>query len=60
MLRIQQGDIADRSGVSLETIKRIDRTPGPISAYTSTVDKLRRALEMAGWSSSTAASLGFL
>jgi transcriptional regulator with XRE-family HTH domain len=48
MLRIEQRELADRSGVSLETIKRIERTPGPISAYTGTVDKLRRALESAG------------
>jgi transcriptional regulator with XRE-family HTH domain len=48
MLRIEQRELADKSGVSLETIKRIERTPGPISAYTATVDKLRRALEAAG------------
>ncbi|BAM89489.1 hypothetical protein S58_34960 [Bradyrhizobium oligotrophicum S58] len=48
MLRIEQRDLAEKSGVSLETIKRIERTPGPISAYTGTVDKLRRALELAG------------
>jgi transcriptional regulator with XRE-family HTH domain len=48
MLRIDQRDLADKSGVSLETIKRIERTPGSISAYTGTVDKLRRALELAG------------
>jgi transcriptional regulator with XRE-family HTH domain len=48
MLRIEQRELADKSGVSLETIKRIERTPGPISAYTGTVDKLRRALETAG------------
>jgi hypothetical protein len=48
MLRIEQRELAERSGVSLETVKRIERTPGPISAYTSTVDKLRRALESAG------------
>jgi len=48
MLRIEQRELADKSGVSLETIKRIERTPGPISAYTGTVDKLRRALESAG------------
>lgn len=48
MLRIDQRDLADKSGVSLETIKRIERTPGPISAYTGTVEKLRRALELAG------------
>ncbi|MGJ4897482.1 helix-turn-helix domain-containing protein [Bradyrhizobium oligotrophicum] len=48
MLRIEQRDLAEKSGVSLETIKRIERTPGRISAYTGTVDKLRRALEIAG------------
>ena len=48
MLRIEQRELAEKSGVSLETIKRIERTPGPISAYTGTVDKLRRALESAG------------
>jgi transcriptional regulator with XRE-family HTH domain len=48
MLRMEQRELADKSGVSLETIKRIERTPGPISAYTGTVDKLRRALESAG------------
>lgn len=48
MLRIEQRDLAEKSGVSLETIKRIERTPGRISAYTGTVDKLRRALELAG------------
>ncbi len=48
MLRIEQRDLADRSGVSLETIKRIERTPGPVSAYASTVDAIRRALEGAG------------
>jgi transcriptional regulator with XRE-family HTH domain len=48
MLRIEQRDLAEKSGVSLETIKRIERTPGPISAYTGTLDKLRQALESAG------------
>ena len=48
MLRIEQRELADKSGVWLETVKRIERTPGPISAYTGTVDKLRRALEAAG------------
>jgi hypothetical protein len=47
MLRIEQRELADKSGLSLETVKRIERTPGPISAYTGTVDKLRRALESA-------------
>jgi transcriptional regulator with XRE-family HTH domain len=48
MLRIEQRDLAEQSGVSLETIKRIERIPGAVSAYTSTVDAIRRALEAAG------------
>src|SRR5271167_748506 len=48
MLRLEQRDLAKQSGVSLETIKRIERIPGVISAYTTTVDAIRRALEVAG------------
>jgi transcriptional regulator with XRE-family HTH domain len=48
MLRIEQRDLAEQSGVSLETIKRIERIPGAVSAYASTVDAIRRALEAAG------------
>jgi predicted transcriptional regulator len=48
MLRIEQRDLAERSGVSLETIKRIERTPGEVSAYASTVSAIQRALEAAG------------
>jgi predicted transcriptional regulator len=48
MLRIEQRDLAEKAGVSLETVKRIERTPGVVSAYVATVDKLRSALEAAG------------
>ena len=48
MLRIEQRDLASASGVSLETVKRIERAAGPISALTMTVDKLTRALESKG------------
>ncbi len=48
MLRIEQRDLAEKAGVSLETVKRIERTPGAVSAYAATVDKLRTALEAAG------------
>jgi transcriptional regulator with XRE-family HTH domain len=48
MLRIEQRDLADRSGVSLETIKRIERIPGAVSAYTSTMAAIQRALEEGG------------
>jgi predicted transcriptional regulator len=48
MLRIEQKELAQMAGVSLETIKRIERSPGAVSAYASTVDSLQRALETAG------------
>ena len=48
MLRVDQKELAERSGISIETVKRIERTPGFISAYTSTVDALQRTLEAAG------------
>jgi predicted transcriptional regulator len=48
MLRIEQKELAQIAGVSLETVKRIERTPGEISAYTSTLDSIQRALEAAG------------
>ena len=48
LLRIEQRRLAEASGVSLETVKRIERTPGPISAYAATVEKLQGALETAG------------
>jgi DNA-binding XRE family transcriptional regulator len=48
MLRIEQRDLAEWSGVSVETIKRIERTPGMVSIYTSTMMAIQRALEEAG------------
>ena len=40
LLRIEQRELAERAGVSPETIKRIERTPGPIAAHSATVDKV--------------------
>ena len=48
LLRWEQKDLAAASGVSLPTIKRIETKAGPVPAYTSTVDKIRDALEGAG------------
>ena len=31
-----------------ETVKRLEKTPGPVSAYTGTVDAIRKAFEAAG------------
>jgi predicted transcriptional regulator len=48
LLRWEQRDLAKASGVSLPTIKRLEVTPGPLAAHSSTVTGLRRALESAG------------
>ncbi len=48
MLRIEQSELAARAGVSLETIKRIERKPGPVSALAATLEAIRKALEAAG------------
>ena len=48
LLRLEQADLADRSAVSVPTIKRFEAMDGPIQARTDTVMKIRRALEEAG------------
>lgn len=49
LLRIEQSGLAERSGVSLATIKRLETAPGTLTgAQASTVSSLRLALEEAG------------
>ena len=48
LLRWEQRDLAQASGVSLPTIKRLEVTPGILAAHSSTVAALRRAFEAAG------------
>lgn len=48
MARIEQSDLAARAGVSIDTIKRLERTEGPVSANVVTVHAIRAALEAAG------------
>lgn len=48
LLRWDQRDLAQASGVSLPTIKRLEVTPGVLAAHSSTVTALRSALEAAG------------
>ena len=48
MARLEQADVAAKAGISVETIKRLERTVGPISANVGTVDAVQRALEAAG------------
>jgi transcriptional regulator with XRE-family HTH domain len=48
LLRWEQKDLAEASGVSLPSIKRLETQPGQLAAQPRTVDDLRKALEKAG------------
>lgn len=48
MLKMEQGELAELSGVSIETIKRLERLEGPISANSMTLDALQKTLERDG------------
>jgi len=47
-LRMDQAVLAKRSGVSVETIKRLERGKGPLRAQPETLDAIVDALEDAG------------
>jgi transcriptional regulator with XRE-family HTH domain len=48
LLRWEQRNLAEASGVSLPSIKRLETSPGNLSAQPRTIDALRAALEAAG------------
>ncbi|TDK49708.1 helix-turn-helix domain-containing protein [Antarcticimicrobium luteum] len=48
LLRWSQGDLANRSGVSLPTIKRLEAATGEIGGRVDTANSIRAALESAG------------
>ena len=48
LLRWEQADLVRASGVSLATLKRLERKPGPLSGQAKTAEALRAALEAAG------------
>ncbi|CAA2109004.1 hypothetical protein MBUL_04497 (plasmid) [Methylobacterium bullatum] len=48
MCRIEQSELAERAGVSVDTIKRLERTAGPISANIKTINAVVKTLEAAG------------
>ena len=48
LLRWEQKDLAERSGVSLPSIKRLEAKPGPLGAYASTLAAIRAAFEDEG------------
>jgi transcriptional regulator with XRE-family HTH domain len=45
---MEQAELASRAEVSAQTVKRLERMDGPISANTGTEAAVRRALEAAG------------
>jgi transcriptional regulator with XRE-family HTH domain len=46
--RIEQAELARRAGLSLETIKRLERIHGPVEANVRTVAAITAAFEAAG------------
>ena len=48
LLRWSQSDLAKKAGISVETVKRLEKTPGKVSAYTGTMEAIQKALEAAG------------
>ncbi len=48
MAGITQAELAERSGVSLPTIKRLELGQGPLGVRLDTLQKLQHALEAAG------------
>jgi len=48
LLRWEQKDLAERSGMSLPTIKRIETKPGQIQVHGSTAEAIQRAIVDAG------------
>jgi transcriptional regulator with XRE-family HTH domain len=48
LARLDQSELAERAGISVETVKRVERLRGPISANTSTEAAIRRVFAAAG------------
>ena len=48
LIRWEQRNLAETSKVSLPSIKRLETTPGALSAQPRTIEAIRAALEAAG------------
>jgi transcriptional regulator with XRE-family HTH domain len=48
LLRWEQKDLAEASGVSLPSLKRLETQPGPLAAHARTVEAIVKAFEGAG------------
>ena len=48
LARMEQAELAQRAELSAQTVKRLERTVGPIAANTSTEARIRKAFSDAG------------
>jgi transcriptional regulator with XRE-family HTH domain len=48
ILRLEQSTLAEMAGLSVETIKRLERQSGTLQATQETIDSIKEALELAG------------
>ena len=48
LLDLKQSEVADLSGVSKQSIARLEKGSGPLGIQMATLDKLQRAFEKAG------------
>jgi transcriptional regulator with XRE-family HTH domain len=48
MLKMEQAELAELSGVSIDTIKRLERRDGPLNAHSRTLHSLQSCLEEEG------------
>lgn len=48
LLRIEQAELAERSGISLPTIKRLEKAQGPVGGLARTAMAIQQVLEKAG------------
>ena len=48
LLGWEQKQLASAASISVETVSRLERTLGPVSAYTGTIDRVRKVIEDAG------------
>jgi len=48
LLKLKQSEVAELTGVSEPTIRRLENGSGPLGVHSSTLDKLQQGLEKAG------------
>ena len=48
LARMEQAELAERAGLSAQTVKRLEKTAGPVAANTTTEAAIRRAFDQAG------------